>query len=72
MKDGPQTPPPATPQEIAATLANLGDMMRPAFEFIKGVRTQLEADGWSPTMAEHLAAELLTNLMRQWFPAEKP
>lgn len=52
-----------TPSEAAANLASgLADVMEimaPMFETAKGMRAAMEAEGWSPTVAEQTAATWL-------------
>jgi hypothetical protein len=52
------------PNTIEATMA-MGEHVAVLTDWAKALRISLEADGWSPTMAEHLAAEMLVELFRK-------
>lgn len=51
--------------EAATALANVFDYLQVLAEQAKGYREYLEANGWSPTIAEQLAAMYLMNLTNQ-------
>lgn len=55
--------------EMAMTTAMSGLMpvLHVIRESVKGYRTQLEADGWSPTMAEMMAGQLHSVLVAKMF-----
>lgn len=56
------------PQDMAAKLAaSMMDTLtalRPLFEAAQGLKSQLEADGWSPTAAEQIAEAIVLKALR--------
>lgn len=50
---------------IATSCMNMLEALAPLRELAKGYRTQLEADGWSPTAAERIAGDLLIEATRK-------
>ena len=57
--------PTAAAHEFAKGLAVFREIVAPVDETVLGYRRQLEADGWSPTAAEHMALSLHGVLMAQ-------
>jgi hypothetical protein len=53
--------------EFAETIASLMDGISPIREAVIGYRKQCEDAGFSPTMAEGMAGELHSGLMRMLF-----
>lgn len=49
--------------EFAKAIAQITDMFAPIEEAARGYRAKLEANGWSPTVAESMAAQYFTVLM---------
>lgn len=54
-------------QTVAESMAAIMDDLAAIREAVAGYRTNLEADGWSPTMAEALAARLHVSLIDKIF-----
>lgn len=48
---------------FAANLMNMIALLDPVFEAGKGLRVKLEAEGWSPTVAEALAEQVVSGLI---------
>ena len=63
-----------TGAEIAANMtkmmADLAEGLTPLFETGAGIKTRLESEGWSPTMAEHLAGEVVASVIRSTLTKE--
>jgi hypothetical protein len=47
------------PHQLAQSMAQMAEQMRPVIEMAEGQRKLLESQGWSPTAAEAYALELL-------------
>lgn len=52
---------------VAEFMATLLSALTPMTEAMTGYRNQLEAGGYSPTMAEHIAAHVHTELVSACF-----
>lgn len=59
MGEGPEDPGSA----LTSMLCML-EAFAPIMEMAKGMKAQMEADGWSPTAAEDVARELLVGAVR--------
>jgi hypothetical protein len=63
--DTPQQPP--TPEElkadITAAMLDMTGLMEPIYDTADGMKRDLEARGWSPTMAEQVAGSWLCAAM---------
>jgi hypothetical protein len=56
------------PEAVMATaLTGIMATLHVVREAVQGYKTQLEADGWSPTMAEMMAAQLHSALIAKMF-----
>lgn len=54
----------ATPAEM---MHQFSESMGPIREFANGMRAQLMRDGWSAPVAERIAAEMLSEMIRAGF-----
>lgn len=50
--------------DLAESMMQLAEAMKPVLEMVEGQKKLLEAQGWSPTAAEAYALELLLGLTR--------
>lgn len=63
MSDPLDAPPPGVDvSPLRNALLMINEMLTPVREAAKGYRAQLEADGWSPTVAEQMATVYLATL----------
>lgn len=53
--------------ELTVALMEIGEGTQPIFDHAKGLRVQLEADGWSPTIAEAIAAQWVSGMLGHLF-----
>lgn len=53
--------------QLAVGMLEAVDAFQPMFDAAKGVRAQLETEGWSPTAAETVATEWLLGCVRTAF-----
>lgn len=51
----------------AEAMMAMVEQLSPLFEAATGLRRKLEADGWSPTMAESIAGDVVAGLLRKAF-----
>lgn len=65
-------PPPVDWALIAESMHNIGDLFTNICEMGQGLRTRLEAQGWSPTMAEHLAADAVRSTFQMLVLQQRP
>ncbi|MFB7671319.1 hypothetical protein ACFC26_07860 [Kitasatospora purpeofusca] len=56
-------PMPTGSAEVAEILLQIREQMAPLFDAADGMRRDLEARGWSPSVAEALAAQWLSRCM---------
>jgi hypothetical protein len=61
--DDPQ--PHAVQNAVANAMLQMTTGLTPVFEAGNGLRRKLEADGWSPLMAEQIAAEVVLGIIRK-------
>lgn len=52
--------------EVAQAAANMRQVLAPIEEAARGYRAEMEANGWSPTVAEQMAFQLHLTLMSQF------
>lgn len=55
------------PEDPGSALTGMLGMLEafaPIMEMAKGLKTQMEAEGWSPSAAEDVARELMVGAMR--------
>lgn len=57
--------------ELALQMSTLTEVIAPVFEAGSGLRRQLEADGWSPSVAEAMAAQVVAQVLGQMTPARR-
>lgn len=55
-----------TPNMFSAMM-QFNEALAPLFDMAKGMKAQMEADGWSPTAAEDVSRELLVGMIRKTF-----
>lgn len=53
-------------------LIEVGEELAPMYEFAAGQRVLLEAQGWSPAVAEQIAAVLLTHMLHNALTPPNP
>jgi triphosphoribosyl-dephospho-CoA synthetase len=57
----------AGPDDLAKTMLEMVEMIAPVREAMKGFRTQLINDGWSPESADMIAANMFVGLTQKMF-----
>jgi hypothetical protein len=67
MPDDDKAPVSAQGHAMAQVMLQMSAAFEPVFDAGKGLRAKLEADGWSPTIAEALAAEFVRETVQLAF-----
>ena len=52
-------------EELAQGMAHFGECTQVLIEWGNGIKASLQRDGWSPTVAEHMASEMILAMFRK-------